>query len=76
MLKYSKNKYGTHVRRWTCQRVLSEVEVDHGRHEAELVGQHRDPVAAHVQEGQLEVRDFWKRIVLKLGPRSLFWFAG
>ena len=49
-----------YVGRRTGERVLFEVQMHDGGHEAQLDRKHGDPIAAEVQEGQLKVRDLWK----------------
>ena len=50
----------TYVGWRTGEGVLFEVQMHDGRHEAQLDRKHGDPIAAEVQEGQLQVRDLWK----------------
>ena len=52
----------SYVRRWAGQRVLSEVKLDDRGHEPQLDGQSRDPVPAQVEERQLKVGNFCKKI--------------
>ena len=52
----------SYVRRWAGQRVLSEVQLDDRGHEPQLDGQSRDSVPAQVEERQLKVGNFCKKI--------------